>query len=226
MNKIVSLDVKDNIHQIAENLRALLKEHQVSENEIAQSLNIPVMTVRRLVSGETTDPRISTLKMMADYFHVSVDSLIEENKFKPTSTMRKTIPQFIPILDWDIITSLKRMDDLDLKSWKKWHPVILAEQTILNNHAFCLESRPSMQPRFPLGTLFIVDPDEVPHDGDIVLVKMKESENVSLREIIIDIPKWQLQPVIAGSETIFYDTKQHQIIGTIVLTYLHCKKEK
>ena len=215
-----------NIDKIAKNMRSLLDEHRVTENEVAQSLNIPVMTIRRLVSGETTDPRISTLKLIADHFNISVDSLIEDNTSKSMALMSKAKPQFVPVLDWKTATTIASINDIDLKTWKEWHPIILGEQTLLSNNAFALESRPSMQPRFPVGTLFIIDPNEVPTDGDIVLIKMKPDGNLSLRELIIDLPKWQLQPIVLGSETLFYNTQQHHMMGIVILTLLHARKEK
>lgn len=225
MNNTIKLETAGNkIKKLAKNLRYLLQTRRITESEIAQSLNIPVMTVRRLVSGETTDPRISTLKLFADYFNVSVDTLIEDNDDKPILHIQKTIPQFVPILDWEKITTITSIRDIDLKTWSQWHPIVFGEHGSLNPHAFALESRPSMQPRFPIGTLFIIDPDETPDDGDMVLIKVKADGNVTLRQIIIDMPRWQLQPVIPGSDILFYDDMLHQIMGIVVMTFLHCRK--
>jgi transcriptional regulator with XRE-family HTH domain len=227
VNTTAPFEINDSqLKKLAKNLRMLLNEHQVTEGEIAQSLAIPVMTVRRLVSGETTDPRISTVKLMADYFNVSIDSLIEDNTSNSISLMNKSMPQFVPILDWDTAARIKSIKEIDTKSWKEWYPIILGDQALLGNDAFALESRPSMQPRFPIGTLFIIDPNEMPMDGDIILIKMKTSGELSLRELIIDLPRWQLQPVIAGSDMLFYDNSQHHIAGVVVLTILYTRKNK
>jgi transcriptional regulator with XRE-family HTH domain len=217
---------KSQISKLAKNLRALLSELKVSENDIAQSLNIPVMTVRRLVSGETTDPRISTLKLFADYFNISVDSLIEDHSNKSINITGKNTPQFVPILDWNTAAKITSVQELDLKSWKDWYPVILGDESSLSENAFALTSKPSMQPRFPLGTLLIIDSIETPIDGDLVLIQMKKDNELSLRELIIDPPKWQLQPVTPGSEILFYDKKQHRIAGIVILIMLHSRKNK
>ncbi|OAI45990.1 hypothetical protein AYO45_01910 [Gammaproteobacteria bacterium SCGC AG-212-F23] len=217
---------KSELQILAKNLRMLLNAKGVSEYEIAQSLGIPFMTVRRIVSGETGDPRISTLKLIASYFNVSIDSLLEENDSKSPDFLTKRMPQFIPILDWDIVANTKSIEDIDLSEWNDWHPIIPEENLSLSKSAFALASRHSMQPRFPMGTLFIIDPNEAPADGDIVLIKMKSDGELSLRELIIDSPKWQLQPVVSGSEVLYYEENQHQIIGIIILTILHTRKDK
>jgi len=216
---------KVQLKKLAMNLRTLLNERKLSENDIAQAINIPVMTVRRIVSGETADPRISTLTMIADYLNVSIDSLLEDHQSKSVLLMNKNLPRFVPILDWQTAEKIRTVKDLDLKSWKEWHPITLGDQYTLSNEAFALESRPSMQPRFPLGTLFIIEPNEKPADTDIVLVKINKENTLSLRELIIDPPKWQLQPVVNGSEMIFYDKKDHTIMGVTILTML-CSRNK
>jgi hypothetical protein len=47
---------------------------------------------------------------------------------------------------------------------------------------------------------------------------------LSLRELIIDPPKWQLLPIVSGSESLFFDEKKHSILGVVVLTILHQRK--
>lgn len=225
MSTIATVKItKSQVKKLSKNLRALLDEHRVSENDVAQALNIPVMTVRRIVSGETTDPRISTLKLFADYFTVTIDSLIESDGKKSITLTKKNLPHFIPVLDWKTAMNIKSIKDLDLTSWKEWHPIALGNQYLLSNDAFALASRPSMQPRFPIGTLFIIDPKEDPVDGDIILIQMRKDKNLSLRELIIDPPKWQLQPIIPGSEILFYEEKQQHIVGVVVLTMLYTRK--
>ncbi|MBA2650241.1 MAG: helix-turn-helix transcriptional regulator [Legionella sp.] len=50
------------------NLYNLPKIHQLSESELANHLQVPYNTIHRLISGITFDPRISTLRQIANYF--------------------------------------------------------------------------------------------------------------------------------------------------------------
>lgn len=211
---------------IAKNLRLLFDNKQLTESEVANALNIPVMTIRRLISGETTDPRISTLKLIADFLDVSIDSLIQDHYSNAIQILNRSSPQFIPVLDWHTMVNAKSIYDIDFSIWKEWYPIVLDNQILLSKDAFGLESRPSMQPRFPLGTLFVIDPKEKPTDGDIILIKMKSNGDLSLRELIIDSPRWQLQPIITGSDFLYYDSNQQDITGVIVLTILNSRKTK
>jgi transcriptional regulator with XRE-family HTH domain len=131
----------DNIEPLilANNLRILLRTRKLSENQVAQAINLPVMTIRRLISGETTDPRLSTLKLMADYFGVTIDTLIGNNQG------------------------------------------ILAHALSKNNE-------------------------------------------LTLRELVVDPPQWQLQPIVNGSNILPYPDFNYKIIGIVLLTILHNKK--
>ncbi len=201
---------------LARNLSRLIHDRRTSEADVAAALGLPVLTVRRLSSGETADPHISTLKQLADHFQVSIDALIDDNPQAPVQIMNiQTKPQFLPILDWQSAAHANAVASLDLSEWRDWHTVLLKHP--VSEQAFVLKSKPSMHPRFPLGTLFTVDPAASPLDGDLVVIKMVQEGSLSLREICIDPPRWQLKPTSAGSDTLFYDPVAHQIIGPVVL---------
>lgn len=211
---------------LARNLSRLIKDRKTSESEVAIALGLPVLTVRRLSSGETTDPHISTLKQLADYFQVSIDSLIDTQTTAPVQLMRThTKPQFLPILDWQTAATMQQVDALDLSTWKDWHALLPSHTQPISDQAFILKSKPSMHPRFPIGTLFTVDPRATPLDGDLVVVKMAQDGTLSLREICIDPPRWQLKPTIPGSDVLFYDPTQHHIVGPVVLSMLYARED-
>lgn len=211
------------LQKIAENLRALLKKHHLNANQLAQELSIPKMTIGRLLSGETTDPRISTLKLISDYFNVPLDYLIEADEQTIVNALKQNQPHLVPKLDWDTVQKINNLSDLDLTQWETYQSIFLKEQQISKN-AFALKSRPSMYPRFPQDTLFIIDPDMTPRDGDIVLVKLKSHHELTLRELIIDPPEWQLHPLVSNAAILHYSKTDHQIIGVNILTMLYNRK--
>ncbi len=219
-----ALDQHSNKHQkIADNLKALFEQHKVDISEVANALGLPVMTVRRLLVGETTDPRISTLKLIANHFDVSVDTLIEGD-YAAIESVSKSKPYFVPILDWGTAEKINNIEELNLNHWKKWQPVSLSDQDVISKKAFALESRPSMYPRFPQGSIFIIDPETAPRDGDIVLIKIKSNNELTMRELVIDPPEWHLQPIVPGSNGLQYLEKNHKIVGVNLMTLLYNRK--
>ncbi|HAU0370715.1 TPA: LexA family transcriptional regulator, partial [Legionella pneumophila] len=194
---------------IAENLTALLKKNNLNSNQLAQVLGIPMMTIRRLMSGETEDPRISTLKIIADFFNISIDHLVGEDSSIDLISSKNIKSYTVPKIGWSELNKFYSTDDYN---WSEWQSISLNDSDNISKKTFALESRPSMYPRFPKGTIFIIDPQIQPTDGDIVLVKIKLNSEYTLRELFVDPPHWILAPLIIDSESINFDRKSHEIV--------------
>jgi SOS-response transcriptional repressor LexA len=78
-----------------------------------------------------------------------------------------------------------------------------------------------MAPRYPQGSLFIVDPTVKPTDGDVVLVRFKEDQELTLRELKIDLPEKFLLSLTTATKAIEYHQDFHEIVGVNMLTVLY-----
>ena len=206
---------------ISGNLNTLMKLKKTTETKVAQDLNIPVMTVRRLLSGETTDPRVFTLKTIADYFQVSLDALVGTQQLMPHEMNHPSKPTFIPMFGWENVTN---RDNIDLNQWKTWIPVSIRNDAPLSSQSFALESRPSMYPPFQPGTIFILDPALKPSDGDLVLVHLPKNNEVTLRELSVDPPDWYLRSVSQNANVLNFSKNEHKIIAVVYLTLFYNRK--
>lgn len=210
---------------IAKNLSLLIATSKKSELEIAQTVGIPVMTIRRLTSGETTDPRVSTLKLLADYFNVPISTLIDDNTETTVKLIQNSKPIFVPLLNWKTLEKTNDVKKINFKNWEDWIPLSINNNCTIGEMAFGIESRKSMYPRFQNGTIFIINPLESPTDGDLVLVRIKKNNEITLRELVIDPPVSKLISIV-GSDVIDYSSKQYEILGVVVLTLLFGRKYK
>ena len=62
-------------------LQRLMAHHQIkSGSDLARQLDIPPPTINRLLSGQVTDPRCSTLILLADYFDVTIEQILGREK--------------------------------------------------------------------------------------------------------------------------------------------------
>lgn len=57
------------------NLRKLRKEKHITQNELAELLNVDISTVKRY-EYEMREPCLKTLESLADIFNISIDRLI------------------------------------------------------------------------------------------------------------------------------------------------------
>lgn len=193
MNIENSLDDRSNTcydTPLRQNLRKLMRQHDnISETELARQIHVPQPTVHKILSGRTTDPRVSTLRLIAEYFDVSIEHLLGLAN-EPIAKVRS-----VPILEWS--NASQWAESRNSQSPPQSHHWIAVENAPAR--CFALTSRPSMEPRFPRGTIFIVNPDLPFRDGDLVIVHSPDSQECMLRELIIDGPHKMLVPILPGS---------------------------
>lgn len=220
--KIEHLDLNfSQQNNIAENLARLIELRKTTENRVARDLNIPAISIKRLLSGETTDPRVSTLQAIANYFNVNIDQLINVDNAIHYGVIPQARPLFVPVLDWQ---SVPEIGKIDFGGWHDWMPVTVGKNEKIGSCAFAIESRPSMCPRFQQGTMFIIDPELSATDGDLVLVNLRQNNEVTMRELFIDPPDWQLHPVNQGAQSLEFSKESHEIIGVVFLTLFYNRK--
>lgn len=202
---------------LADNLKRLIESKSLNITKTAQELNLPIMTVRRLLSGETPNPRLSTLNIVASYFEISISELVNGSR---TSAESVSGGGKVPVLSWDEVAALGDVSELRKQTWQHWQAV---PGTDSFKDAFALETRPSFHSHFPRGSLIIIDPHFDVHDGDIVLVKLLDNNQLTLRQMYIDPPEKNLNSLTNGHSSIIFDTEKHQIIGVNVLTMIYNK---
>jgi len=167
---------------LVENLNKLLEIQNISECELARRVNVPQQTLHKIFSGKTADPRISTLKALADYFEVGVGDLCIENMPIHAGTAPKG--KAVPIISWTECTDPNFIDAIETTHWEQWAVV----DSKFSAKTYALSSKPALENKFPKGTLFIIDPAVSPSDGDLVVVQYPETGEATLRELSIDGP--------------------------------------
>ncbi|MFN7096476.1 MAG: helix-turn-helix domain-containing protein [Gammaproteobacteria bacterium] len=177
---------------LIETIIALMKAKHLNETQLAKGCNLHQPTIHRLLSGETTDPRLSTLLQIADYFDISLNELIG----KKASSEKGTSIKRIPIISWkEAIHGNDFVSALNLNNWKNWS----ATEIDLSEHAYALYSKSSMEPRFPKNSLLLIEPNLSVTDGDLVIIKFQEADEVGIREIITDGPKKELKTLMGNT---------------------------
>lgn len=68
---------------LSERLRELMMTYKITKEELAEKCDLPLETVRNVYYGKTTDPKVSTLIKIADYFGISVNCLLGKCQHTP-----------------------------------------------------------------------------------------------------------------------------------------------
>ena len=194
---------------LIDNVRDLLAMHKMNEAELARQANIPKPTLHKILAGSTEDPRISTLQSIATAFNMTVDELYIPDIIK--TKQHKIEMQPIPVISWaDCLKEARFIENLNATNWKKWLVVGNIKKGL-----YALNSKTSMALQFPAGTVFIVDPKNIPRDGDLVIVQYPNTEEATLRELAIDGPTKLLLPINNYGEKEKL-TSGIKIIGTVI----------
>ena len=169
------------MNKLSHNLKNLLRNAKISENELARRTGISQQVINRILSGENKNPKISTLNPLCSYFMVSISQLIGdeitagETKLNPTHLGW----QKIPVINWDLLGKLPfrdlilKIDDHILTDIKS------------SNAIFALRMHGnSMEPKFPEGTMLIFDHSKAPFSGDFALLCFPNKE-IEVRQIFI-----------------------------------------
>jgi len=152
------------MNTLKNNLKALLAQEHLSENELARRTGISQQIINRMLSGANTNPKIGTLSPLAQYFSLSISELIGETEYFMQDLART------PFIDW-------RLLDQFTHHGQQLHNA--------PNHTFetCLRD-PSMEPKFYSGSRLIFDLSKTPVSGDFVLLA-SHNASIVLRQFFI-----------------------------------------
>lgn len=167
--------------KLRNNLKNLLHNAKISENELSRRTGVPQQVINRILSGENKNPKIATLSPLANYFMVSISQLIGDD-IQASETKLNTQHsgwQEIPLIDWKSLGK-SPLDELLSNSKDKLSIDITPADKVFAVRMVCN----SMEPKFTEGTLLIFDPYKKPSSGDFVLLHLSDNE-VIVRQIFI-----------------------------------------
>ncbi len=195
--------------KLASNIRELMRlRGGLTEAKVSRQTGTPQPTLHKILTGQTADPRLSTIKQLAEFFDLTLDQLMTgdiHNQQQQTNT------HHIPLVDWAF--PLKGNDafaELTARNWDGW---IVTDCNATNT--FALRSKPSMEPRFPRGSLLVISPDITPKDGDLVLVHYANTGEATLRELLSDGPSQYLLSLVSSDDQDKLD-ESTQVLGVLV----------
>lgn len=211
-SKKVKHTVSSKVSACRANLKKLLDRDHLSVCELARRINLPQPTIHRLLTGKTEDPMLSTLSLISDYFSISIDQLLGavplSNEQKDLSLVGKPVP----VISWyDAMNFKKLVPNLSQNTSENW---ILTDAKV-SSLAFGLKSKKWMEPRFPNGSVLIIDPEQSPKDGDLVVVIYPNTSECTVRELLLDGPNQLLVSIVNNAVSDNF-AKDIQLIGVVV----------
>ncbi|MBK2126369.1 helix-turn-helix domain-containing protein [Fangia hongkongensis] len=141
-------DKQNTVKIISHNIFALMKKHQIkSVSELARQINCSATTLYNITNHANKNPSIETIKMITDFFDISIDAFISENLFTQSSKKSRACP----LLDIEHIAAFYegKLDASDIA-------VTEISNTFVSEKAFAIRLNKNITP-YQQGNILIFD---------------------------------------------------------------------
>jgi transcriptional regulator with XRE-family HTH domain len=158
------------MNQIAKNLKFLVLNEGISENELSKKIGIPQQVLNRLVTGINLNPKLKTISPIAEYFNIPLQELIncdltcqsDKNFF---NSIKVPFINFVDLQKGGIEAAISKANKFVSVDMKK------------DKHFFATEMYDnSMDPKFPFGSILIFEQNNDPVNGDFCLLRTEVNE--------------------------------------------------
>lgn len=204
-------------------LKMLMKEQNLNESELARRTGIGQPVIHRIASGETDNPKVATLSPIANYFAVSISQLIGDeplSKDRIPGTYNPNVHCWskVPLLTWELAVTWPDIP--------KQIPLTtrISTDAEVSELAYALVMKDTtMAPRFPEGTILIIDPQQPAEDKDFVVVHLGGQRQAIFKQLLIDGDQYYLKPLNTDFNTILLDAKP-KFLGVMIQARMDYKK--
>lgn len=185
-------------------IRKLMEHFKMTEADLCRGVSLPQTTINRLLTGQTSDPRISTLAALAEFFDISLDQIIGKEGLVLNPSYNQAKGSIVPIIDWtnlQVWLTHKSYPECDLKSFVK-------TEKMLSPGSFAIKTPVACESVFGKDSLLIMDSlqDLKPSEGQMVLVEFSAGQ-YGLRQVLQEGSTYYLKRLFAPFEVSVADEK-------------------
>ena len=167
---------------ISANLKRLMDREKINASELGRNIKLAQPIIHRLLTGKNVNPKLATIRPIADYFDVTISQLIGED---------------LLILD-DQAGERAAWKQVPVLSWGDISPVVDGSRTVMISEQVSTDARVSdlayavvidttgLEPHFPKGAKVVVEPKRRPTDSDFLVVITTEGGEPHIRQVVSD----------------------------------------
>lgn len=167
---------------ISVNLKRLMEREKINASELGRHIKLAQPIIHRLLTGKNVNPKLATIRPIADYFDVTISQLIGEDVLVLDDNVGQgSTWKQIPVLAWNDISSVVEGKQ----------SVVVSEQVSTDAYvsaaayAVIIENT-GLEPHFPKGAKVVVEPMRKPTDSDFVVVITSEGGDSHIRQVVSD----------------------------------------
>lgn len=196
-------------NKLAENLKTLMNINSITPTQLARKTGVGQPVIFRIATGETDNPKLATLRPIANYFNKSISQLVGDE----------------PLLSEQMFKNVTRVPLINMNKACEWN----AQHNIQEDsqeYAICdcavsdatfavIIEDVTMAPQFQPGTLLIVDPKQRCSDRDFILAHHRNHKTATFKQLLVDGELQYLKPINPDFRTAPV-TEEHRIIGKVI----------
>ena len=153
-----------------------MEKKNINKNQLAKVLSIPSMSIGRWVNGKVSDPTLSKLLLLSNFFEINIDNLTLHN-LKLENNVKVLFDTYvnIPVFEWNDMPQLEN----------KMQPCCQIPNILFNNvnliNCFTVKLHPDYYGLYPKNSILIFNNSSFEHYcNDVLLVKNKIIGNTLL----------------------------------------------
>lgn len=206
-------------------LRALMNEVKMTVTELARQTGIGQPVIHRMASGETDNPKVGSLSPIAKFFNVNISQLIGDEPLPADRFTGSHNPYYrswhqLPMYTWE---QAAVQPERQMPSDVQCNVSIEAD---VSKQAFAIRMEDTtMAPRYPLGTLMVIEPNLKAQDKDFVAIHIEGEAKIQLKQMLMDGQDIYLKPLNNDFETKRV-TKPYQIKGVMIQSLTEYHQER
>ncbi|MGZ4968751.1 MAG: LexA family protein [Methylobacter sp.] len=195
---------------LRENLEREMERMGWNAYDLANASGIPQPTIHRILSGKHGDPRTNTVKKLAHALGLTEAELRGLGGYIDSTVVRETLPSHsntelgpditgrIPLISWVQAGNWAEIIDNDYPGDAEEWRLTTAK---ISKNAFALRIvgdsmiNPNGYPSLPPGAIVIVEPHRQPQNGDIVIARLEDSKEATIKKLVIDGHQKFLKPL-------------------------------
>ncbi|MCL5272445.1 MAG: helix-turn-helix domain-containing protein [Gammaproteobacteria bacterium] len=202
---------------LARTLNELIgRDKKLTPAALARSLGIPTNKITRILNGDVTDPKASTLVQIANYFDISIEQLLGlESIVRQGAYEQQDIARPLPIYEFSRPTRMTN-------EWYRW------SSNEIDGEYYALAIDTDLyEPTFPQNSLLIVNPDIMPDDRSYIVVKRNDSpEHCSVKKYVVEGNQSYLYPINPKLPVELFDRNLYTVAGVILEVHQKLRSKK
>lgn len=202
---------------LAQTLTDLIeRESKLSPAALARKLGIPTNKITRILNGDVTDPKASTLLQIANYFEISIEQLLGlEPLVREGISEQPEATRSLPIYEFTKPFQVA-------KEWYRW-----AFNEIDGEYFALTIDTDLYEPTFPQHSLLIVNTDIMPDDRSYVVVKNKDTpQHCSIKKYVLEANQIYLYPINPKLPVEIFDKNLYTITGVVLEVHQNLRSKK